>query len=289
MNEPTPTPLRRGDDVRPSQLATGELDLTAFPGLWRSSDPRTRGIAQLRLTVDADGGVRGRIWGAGPRGLIDWGERRAHPIFTAGVASRTGAGFLLSYDFGFLQSHLEANLKLGVAVLCAYQSFQDRNGRRNYFFREFLARDPGDEPRPVPTVAGLSCGHDEGLGRGHAATTRLLLGHWRNTLDDTDGIPRITVEPDGEEVVVKVWGAATDGLVDWGETRGEIFTCAEEDDVPSAAVLARYTFDGMTSELQIRQNKGILAVTTFNHFTDGSGRSSYVTRELYHRDSGETS
>jgi hypothetical protein len=43
----------------------------------------------------------------------------------------------------------------------------------------------------------------------------------------------------------------------------------------------------MACELQIRQNKGILAVTTFNRFRDESGRSSYVTRELFYRGKGE--
>ena len=99
-------------------------------------------------------------------------------------------------------------------------------------------------------------------------------------------MPEIALERRGEGVAVRVWGAGAEDLVDWGEIEGAIFTCIEEDDVPSAAVLARYEFDFMQCELQIRQNKGILAVTTFNRFRDGSGRSSYVTRELYHRRPG---
>ena len=55
--------------------------------------------------------------------------------------------------------------------------------------------------------------------------------------------------------------------------------------VLSAAILARYDFGFFDCELQIRQNKGILAVTTFNRFHDESGRSNYVNRELFHRES----
>ena len=176
-----------------------------------------------------------------------------------------------------------------MAVLCAYHRFHDGSGRRAYFFREFLSRDgdAGEIAAPPVATKGIACGHDEALGRGPAAERELLLGDWQNTHRGTLGIPRLRLEAGGEGVAVRVWGTGADGPIDWGEVRGEVFTCVEEDDVRSAAVLARYDFDFMECELQIRQNKGVLAVTSFNRFRDGSGRSDYVTRELYHRDPEE--
>ena len=123
-----------------------------------------------------------------------------------------------------------------------------------------------------------SCSLDEELGRGPGAADEMLLGHWHNTHHGSRGIPEIALERRGDRVAVRVWGAGAQGLADWGEAPGELFTCVEEDGVRSAAALARYDFGFMGCELQIRQNKGILAVTTFNRFRDGSGRSSYVTR-----------
>lgn len=279
--------LRQVDDVTFGPPPDARLDLAAFPGIWTSSDPETRGVARLDLAV-RDGELLGRIWGAGANGPIDWGESRAEALYADAVTSRTGAGFLLRYDFGFLTSHVEANLKLGVAVLCVYQTFKDPSGRHGYFFREFLSGDDGaGELAAAPAVAGESCGHDEELGRGPGAVDELLLGHWHNTHHGSRGIPEIALERRGERLVVRVWGAGAQGPVDWGETEGELFTCVEEDGVRSAAALARYDFGFMECELQIRQNKGILAVTTFNGFRDGSGRSNYVTRELYHRGPGE--
>lgn len=277
----------------PFLLQTGELtvaraqdesiDLAAFPGTWTSSDPETRGVARLDLAV-RDGELVGRIWGGGANGPIDWGASRAKALYADTATSRAGAGFLLSYDHGFLTSHVGVNLKLGVAVLGVYQSFQDASGRQGYFFREFLsANGDAGEMAPAPTVAEASCGLDEELGRGPGAADELLLGHWHNTHHGSRGIPEIALERRGDFVAVRVWGAGARGLADWGEAQGELFTCVEEDGVRSAAALARYDFGGMEHELQIRQNKGILAVTTFNSFRDGSGRSSYVTRELFYR------
>ena len=274
---------RQADEVTVARPQDESLDLAAFPGTWTSSDLGTRGVARLDLAV-RDGGLVARIWGGGANGLVDWGPSRARALFADAVTSRTGAGFLLRYDHGFLTSHVEANLKLGVAVLCVYQSFQDASGRHDYFFREFLSADGGaGEMAPAPAVADASCGLDEELGRGPGAADELLLGHWHNTHHGSRGIPEIALERRGDRVAVRVWRAGTQGLADWGETQGELFTCVEEDGVRSAAALARYDLGVMECELQIRQNKGILAVTTFNSFRDGSGRSSYVTRELFYR------
>ena len=277
--------LRQADAVTVAPSQHESLDLAAFPGTWTSSDPGTRGVARLDLAV-RDGELVGRIWGGGANGPVDWGPSRAEALYADAVTSRTGAGFLLRYDHGFLTSHVEANLKLGVAVLGVYQSFEDASGRQDYFFREFLAAGAG-EMAPTPAVAAASCGLDAELGRGPGAASELLLGHWRNTLHGSRGIPEIALERRGDRIAVRVWGAGAQGLADWGEAPGELFTCVEEDAVRSAAALARYDFGFMACELQIRQNKGILAVTTFNRFWDGSGRSSYVTRELFYRGQGE--
>lgn len=278
--------LRQAHEVTVARSQDESLDLAAFPGTWTSSDPGTRGVTRLDLEV-RDGELVGRIWGGGPNGPIDWGPSRAEALYADAVTSRSGAGFLLRYDHGFLTSHVEANLKLGVAVLGVYQSFQDASGRHDYFFREFLSVDGGaGEMAPAPAVAETSCGLDEELGRGPGAADELLLGHWHNTHHGSRGILEIALERRGDRVAVRVWRARAQGLADWGETQGGLFTCVEEDGVRSAAALARYDFGFMECELQIRQNKGILAVTSFSSFRDGSGRSSYVTRELFYRGKG---
>ena len=57
----------------------------------------------------------------------------------------------------------------------------------------------------------------------------------------------------------------------------------EENDVEAAALHAECDFGFMTAELQLRLNKGILPLMSFNVFRDDSGRSSYHTREFFRR------
>ncbi len=263
------------------------VDTAPLLGRWRNSDPAARGLVEITIEDDA-GDLAVRAIGSGEEGPVDWGPARTGVFACLDEAGKASLSLLATWDFGFLTSHVEANLKLGVAVLCIYQSFQDASGRHDYFFREFLSADGGaGEMAPAPAVAEASCGLDAELGRGPGAADELLLGHWHNAHHSSRGIPEIALERRGDRVAVRVWGAGAQGLADWGETPGGLFTCVEEDGVRSAAALARYDFGFLECELQIRQNKGILAVTTFNRFRDGSGRSSYFTRELFYRGKGE--
>jgi len=267
------------------------LDLSGFPGIWKSSDAGTRGIPKLALEVRADG-LSARVFGAGDGGAIRWGEAALTGVYSDGVAASRGAGFSAHYDFGFMAAHLQGQLKLGVLVLGSYSSFRDGSGRRGYFSREFLAVDPRAEPEQGGAADvgtdGLLRLLDRDFGaladRG-AVDPVTILGRWRNASSGARGIAEIVLEPRAGEVVLRVGGVGESGLVDWGETRAEAFACVEEDDCASACALAAYDFGFMRTELQVRQNKGILAVTTFNLFRDDSGRSDYLTRELFYRTS----
>ena len=79
-----------------------------------------------------------------------------------------------------------------------------------------------------------------------------LAGTWYNTDKESRGIVRIVA-------------AAGDG----------IFTVQ--------AFGAFYDHGFLRTHLQAKVNRGVLVVAMFNEFTDGSGRSSYFTREFYHR------
>lgn len=273
--------LRLADEAAPGDGGPG-LDLAGFAGTWVSSDPETRGIRRLALTVRG-GELRGRVLGAGTGDDVDWGEVAASAVYAESAASRQGAGFVLHFALGPVESHVQGNLKLGVAVLGVYRSFRD--GHRNGFFREFLAREEAAAGADAE-VRSLACSKDADFGT-EAADGAIdpgpLVGRWKNTHPAPRGLVEIALEPADGAVRLRVWGSGRRGPREWGEVRGELFTCIEEDDAASAAALVSYDFGFMASELQVRQNKGILAVTTFNRFHDVSGRSDYVTRDLFHR------
>ena len=275
----------------PSGLPTCRV--SKGPG--RAPTPRRAASPALKLAI-AGGELRARVYGAGLGGEIAWGEVAATALYTDGVASDTGAGFILDYDFGSTRSRLQANLKLGVAVLGVYRSFDDGSNRRGYLAREFLARSSGSRhaavgPGPIAAGGGdpMLCLKDLDFGNRAEpgpVDPAIILGRWHNTQTRSRGVVEIAVERRKKGVDIRFWGAHPDGLLDWGVTPGEVYACVEEDDVPSACMLGHYDFGFMESELQVRQNKGILAVTTFNRFRDGSGRRDYVTRELYYRSGG---
>jgi hypothetical protein len=46
--------------------------------------------------------------------------------------------FQAVYDFGFLESYLQANVKHGTLVIATCNRFRDGSGRSNYYTREFF-------------------------------------------------------------------------------------------------------------------------------------------------------
>ena len=114
-----------------------ELSLYSFVGDWINADAHTSGLAQVSCSVDASRLVV-RAFGAGPGGLQDWGEALDVVEFASGVGSDEGSGLSGRYDFPFMLTRLQANLKGGVMVAVTYNTFIDGSGRRPYFMREFL-------------------------------------------------------------------------------------------------------------------------------------------------------
>jgi len=121
---------------RVEAIAGAPIDLSAFPGAWLNSNPDTRGIARLSMTV-ANGSLSVQVFGIGPNGLIDWGETDAS-VFTSSPASRVGAGFTCRFDFGFAEARLQGMLMKGLLVLGQLHSFKDDSRRLNYFIREYF-------------------------------------------------------------------------------------------------------------------------------------------------------
>ena len=132
-----------------------------------------------------------------------------------------------------------------------------------------------------------------------------LLGRWRNANAGTQAISELTCELRGEALTVRVVGATAAGPLDWGPVPAELFSdisltgggraLAKPDGRPvlhyadvsltggAPAFWATYDHGFMRVQLQARFNNGILVVATINEFSDGSGRSSYFTREVFVR------
>lgn len=108
-----------------------------FCGDWVSTNSSTRGIA--RINVQAQGKTLSvNAFGAG-ESEIDWGTATAE-LFTDGASSARIRSFHARYDFGFLETCLQAKTEKGVLVIASFNRFKDDSGRANYFSREFFYR-----------------------------------------------------------------------------------------------------------------------------------------------------
>jgi len=113
-------------------------------------------------------------------------------------------------------------------------------------------------------------------------TTRLgvsaLLGTWRNTNRDSRGIVRfdIAARDDGGVDI-----AAT-GSVAWPVTPATVY--GDRLDATDALAFSCVCDLGYADvHLQTNIKGGVLVVARFHRFKDGSGRSSYFSREFYYR------
>jgi hypothetical protein len=114
-----------------------DIDPKPLLGHWINSNPDTNSIARIDVT-EANGQLQLQVFAIGPDGLIDWGTANAE-VFASGPASRTGAGFMCTYDFGFAEARFQAMIMKGLLVLAQFHTFKDFSQRAGYFLREYFA------------------------------------------------------------------------------------------------------------------------------------------------------
>src|ERR1044072_8730624 len=124
------------DLVETESISESDIDRDALTGNWINSNPDTSGIARLNV-YEADGKLRVQAFAVGPDGPIDWGTTTA-AVFTAGPASRAGAGLTAIFDPGFGEVRLQAMIMKGLLVLAEFHLLKDE--RESYFLREYYAK-----------------------------------------------------------------------------------------------------------------------------------------------------
>ena len=107
-------------------------------------------------------------------------------------------------------------------------------------------------------------------------------GVWENTNLKTPGILRIRIET----AKIQVYGACNPNPCDWGEAEARAYGPTVSSDLQSeaTAVLAHYETSFCEIILIIKPlGTDELEVESYTHFTDGSGRTAYTTRENLRR------
>ena len=116
--------------------ARSVLALSTLYGKWLNTNPVSGGMVKVILDHKDDALII-RVFGADEGGARDWGEVTAN-VYAKSVDSKDGMAFSAVYDFGFMLTRMQANVKQGVLVIASFTQFMDNSGRANYFVREFF-------------------------------------------------------------------------------------------------------------------------------------------------------
>ncbi len=119
-------------------IATGSIHPEPLLGTWLNTNIATRGITSAILSRQS-GQITVRIVAAGDPGPSDWGETEAS-LFAADASSSEAMSFSAFYDFGFMETQLQAHVRQGVLIIAKFDRFKDSSGRSNYFSKEFFYR-----------------------------------------------------------------------------------------------------------------------------------------------------
>jgi hypothetical protein len=124
-----------------------------------------------------------------------------------------------------------------------------------------------------------------------------LVGTWVCFDAATRGLVRVVVTVRGGRLAVRAFGASSPAPQDWGEAVGDAFAGGVDrvggvggvvgvDGVGGAAAVAftaRYRFGFVDALLAAYLNRRLLVVDCYSVFGDGSGRSSYFSRDHFYQ------
>ncbi len=103
-----------------------------------------------------------------------------------------------------------------------------------------------------------------------------LIGTWVNTNHATPGIVKVVVAASGTAISVHAYGACTPTPCDWGSVTGLAYA-ANVSSTAAVAFTAAYKFSFKQTIMTAHLSGKLLVLETFDHFTDGSGRSDYYS------------
>jgi hypothetical protein len=130
--------IAEGRGVPASHPGVPAVDAQPLVGTWMNTNDGTRGIIRVAVSLK-EGGVAVRAFGACEPSPCDWGESYAE-VFASEPDSIEGNAFNALYDFGFMETRLQAHIRQGLLVVAKFDRFKDDSGRANYFSKEFFFR-----------------------------------------------------------------------------------------------------------------------------------------------------
>jgi len=127
----------------------------------------------------------------------------------------------------------------------------------------------GDEPREAGPAAGVDLTH--------------LLGSWVNTYRETRSLCRFTLAPSAAGYSIETVVATENGPRTLHQTEVRPFA-ANVDSRKADGFTARYDFEFLKMSLAAYCAKGLIVVSQYTRFKDGSGRPDYFNREFFFKE-----
>jgi hypothetical protein len=261
---------------------------TALRGTWVNTNSSTKSVEQIIVTPIRGGNVSVDAFGACTPTWCEWGSVPAI-VYGPSVTAKTGTSFQTDQRFvvngkEWSRTNLQgtvartaAGLRLTVRELTV---FEDGSGRKNYTNTETFKLGAARKPtRTGLSAAGYPLGNPPLLVAG-------ALGSWTN-LHPSGGLVKVTIGGTQTSPTVEAFGQCSPTPCDWGTVRSISYGSSVSSTVGTTA-LAPYSFGFKNAQLVIRYwltatGDERLTVTTYNEFTDGSGRSNYVKTETFAR------
>ena len=258
---------------------------SALLGTWVNTNPSSNSVKQVVISPSRLGNVIVDAFGACSPSFCEWGKVPAI-VYGTNVSSTTGATFQTNQRFLSGDTEWSRTTLLGQVVrsrvgglqlnLRELTVFEDGSGRKNYEVDETFKLGEGQAPATVGnSVSTYRLGNRPALDAG-------ALGLWVNPAA-TGGLAKVAIGGTAAAPVIHAFGQCSPTPCDWGKVRGITYGPSISASVGNN-VLAPYTFSFKKAQLAITYRhplKGAdtLTVTSYNEFTDGSGRSNYAKTE----------
>jgi hypothetical protein len=263
-----------------SASATPPAPNSGLDGTWANTNPATGNVADIVVTPNG-GGLQVDAYGACSPSPCQWGNIPA-TVYGNTVTSSTGKTFQANWNFGFSQIVLLATLTHphGTPTLTVYErtTFIPPDGRANYAVTETFTKGSTITPTATGTPA-------TGYPVGDSVTpVNSLTGTWDNT-SLGGNIAKVVFgrNPNGS-LTVNAYGNCSPSPCNWGTVNGSTFgkTITSSN---GRVFLAPYTFSFKNALLSGSVNNAgtTLTIRTYSQFTDGSGRSNYISTDTFHR------
>jgi len=127
----------------------------------------------------------------------------------------------------------------------------------------------GDEPHKAGPPTGVDLSH--------------LLGTWINTYGETRSLCRFTLAPSASGYMIETVTATEGGNRTLNKTEVRPFA-PNVNSRKADGFTARYDFEFLEMSLAAYCAKGLIVVSQYTRFKDGSGRPDYFNREFFFKE-----